>query len=200
MIHFTQHTLESSPACARHALDMTKQAFGMIPNLQKFMAESPALLNAYSEVWDIFHKQATLTPAEQQIVLLTASYENNCEYCMSGHSFIATKAGVDPTTLEELRAGRPLTDARLQVLRAFTGNMVRDRGWVSEHDIADFLSAGFSKAQVFEVITGVALKAMSNYTNHVTHTPLDAFMAGTKWTRPPGGYTSPAQAIATASH
>lgn len=186
MIHFNQYTEETAPDRAKHALEMTKRAFGMIPNLQTFMAESPALLNAYSEVWDIFHKQATLTPFEQQIVLLTASYENNCEYCMSGHSFLAKKAGVDATTLKELRAGLPLTDARLQVLRAFAGKMVRDRGWVSENDVAEFLNAGFSKAQVFEVITGVALKAMSNYTNHITHTPLDAFMAGTKWTHAVG--------------
>lgn len=184
MSQFTQYSQESAPARAKHALDMTKQAFGMIPNLQTFMAESPVLLNAYTEVWDIFHKQATLTPAEQQVVLLTASYENNCEYCMSGHSVLAAKAGVHATTLEELRAGRPLSDARLQALRAFTGSMVRDRGWVSEHSLAEFLNAGFSKAQVFEVITGVALKAMSNYTNHITHTPLDTFMAGTKWTKP----------------
>lgn len=183
MIQFAQYTPETAPACAKHALEMTKQAFGMIPNLQTFMAESPALLNAYSEVWDIFHKQATFSPVEQQVVLLTVNHENDCEYCMSGHSFLARKAGIDETTLNELRSGLPLTDARLQVLRAFTGKMVRERGWVSEHDVAEFLSAGFSKAQVFEVITGIALKTMSNYTNHITHTPLDAFMAGTKWTK-----------------
>lgn len=189
MIHFTQYTPETASASAQHALHMTNQAFGMIPNLQRFMAESPVLLNAYSEVWDIFHNQSTLTPAEQQVVLLTVSFENNCEYCMSGHSLLARKAGVDPTTLEELRAGRPLSDIRLQVLRAFTAKMVRDRGWVADHDVAEFLNAGFTKAQVFEVIAGLALKVMSNYTNHITHTPLDAFMAGTRWKKPDGGLT-----------
>ncbi len=184
MLHFTKYTPDTAPACSKHAMEMTRHVFGMVPNLQSYMAESPALLNAYSEVWDIFHKQSTLTPAEQQVVLLTVSFENNCEYCMSGHSFLAKRAGVDPATLEELRAGRPLSNARLQSLRAFTGKMVRERGWLSEHDASEFLAAGFSKAQVFEVITGVALKTMSNYTNHITHTPLDAFMEGTKWTKP----------------
>ena len=184
MPQFRQYTLESAPHGSKHALEMTKQVFGMIPNLQTFMAESPALLNAYSEVWDIFHKQSTLTPAEQQIVLLTVSIENNCEYCVSGHTVLAHKAGVDEVTLSELRAGRVLSNARLEALRALAAKMVRDRGWVGENQLSDFVNAGFSRAQVFEVIAGVALKTMSNYTNHVTHTPLDKFMAGTKWTRP----------------
>jgi hypothetical protein len=37
---------------------------------------------------------------------------------------------------------------------------------------------------VFDVIAGVALKVMSNYTNHITHTPLDEFLKPNAWTHP----------------
>jgi len=186
MTQFTQHTADSAPAGSQDALNATKQAFGMIPNLQTFMAESPALLNAYAQVWDIFHKQTGFNPVEQQVVLLTVNFENNCEYCMSGHSFLAKNAGMDADTIEALRAGTTIPDARLEALRVFTRAVVRERGWVSEDVIDAFLNAGFSKQNVFDVIAGVSLKVMSNYTNHITHTPLDPFMSGTKWTKPQG--------------
>jgi len=95
------------------------------------MAESPALLNAYSAVQREFTGRGSLTPAEQQLVLLTVSYEKGCRYCMAGHSGLAQAAGLEPRYLEALRSGLPLTDPRLEALRAFATAMVRDRGLVS---------------------------------------------------------------------
>lgn len=184
MAKFTQHTIETAPKASHAALAGTKAAFGMVPNLQTFMSESPALINAYAQVWDIYHKQSSFNAIEQQVVLLTANFENNCEYCMSGHSFLAKSMGMDGPTLEALRNNTKIPDARLEALHSFTGKVVRDRGWVSGADVDAFLGAGFTKQQVFDVIAGVALKVMSNYTNHITHTPLDGFMAETKWTKP----------------
>ncbi|MEZ6319313.1 MAG: carboxymuconolactone decarboxylase family protein [Phycisphaerales bacterium] len=184
MAQFTQHTIESASEQSRPALQATKQAFGMIPNLQTFMAESPALINAYSQAWQTFHTQTDLNPVEQQVVLLTANFENNCEYCMSGHSFLAKSAGMDADALASLRDGTPIADPRLEALRSFTRGVVVNRGWVGDDAVESFLAAGFSKRNVLDVIAGVSLKVMSNYTNHVVHTPLDPFMEATKWAKP----------------
>lgn len=62
--------------------------------------------------------------------------------------------------------------------------MVRQRGVVDPADVDAFLAAGFTRAQVLEVILGIATKVLSNYTNHIAATPLDAFMAGSEWTPP----------------
>lgn len=184
MSKFTQYTIENAPAGSKAGLEATKKAFTFVPNLQTFMAESPALLNAYSAVWNIFNKQTSFTPIEHQVVLLTVSYENNCHYCMAGHSTLAKMAKMDETTLNALRNGKPIPDAKLQALREFTRKIVVERGFIMDSDVEAFLSAGYSKANVFDVIAGVGLKIMSNYTNHITHTPLDAFMNGNEWTHP----------------
>ncbi|MFM0689454.1 carboxymuconolactone decarboxylase family protein [Paraburkholderia strydomiana] len=68
------------------------------------MAESPALLAGYSALWDLFSK-STLTPHEQQVVYLTSNFENNCHYCMAGHSTLA-KMNV------QAREGHGRTDAQ----------------------------------------------------------------------------------------
>jgi AhpD family alkylhydroperoxidase len=52
------------------------------------MAEAPALVTAYTTLSRIF-EETSFSPAERQVVLLTVSYENGCEYCVAAHSVIA---------------------------------------------------------------------------------------------------------------
>ncbi len=184
MTQFTQYNAQNAPEASKAGLEGTKKAFGFVPNLQTFMAESPALLNSYGAAWDIFAKQTSFNPVEQQVVLLTINYENNCHYCMAGHSTLAQMVKMDDVTLTAIRDGKPITDKKLQALREFTRKMVVERGFVSETDVDAFIAAGYTKANVFDVIAGVALKVMSNYTNHITHTPLDDFMKANAWTHP----------------
>ena len=61
----------------------------------------------------------------------------------------------------------------MQVLQKFTQRMVEARGWVDERETEEFLNAGYTKQQVLEVILGIALKVIHNYTNHIARTPLD---------------------------
>ena len=100
-----------------------------MPNLQSFMAESPALLDSYSTVWNIFSKKTGLNPIEQQVVLMTVNYENNCHYCMAGHSTLAKMVKMDDATIQALRDGKPIANAKLQALRKFS-KIVTERGFV----------------------------------------------------------------------
>ncbi|WP_414440176.1 carboxymuconolactone decarboxylase family protein [Burkholderia sp. 22PA0106] len=180
---FQAHTIDTAPAASKPLLEGAKQAFGFVPNLQSHMAESPELLAGYSALWDLFGK-STLTPHEQQVVYLTANFENDCHYCMAGHSTLAKMIGMAPETIAALRAGTPLPDPKLEALHRLTTIVVRERGFVPEADVAAFLAAGYTRRNVLEVVLGVATKVMSNYTNHLVHTEYDAFMKGNEWTKP----------------
>ena len=184
MTKFTVYTETNAPEAAKPALGATKAAFGFVPNLQANMAESPELLAGYSTLWDLFSK-STLTPHEQQVVYLTSNFENECHYCMAGHSTLAKMLKMDPAVIEALRNGTPLPDAKLEALHRFATLVVRNRGWVSDADTDTFLAAGYTRRNVLEVVLGVATKVMSNYTNHIVHTELDSFMHGNEWTKPP---------------
>ncbi|WP_322103279.1 carboxymuconolactone decarboxylase family protein [Paraburkholderia sp. J41] len=180
---FNAYSVENAPADSRPLLEGTQAAFGFVPNLQSYMAESPELLAGYSALWDLFSK-STLTPHEQQVVYLTANFENDCHYCMAGHSTLAKMIKMDPAVIDALRAGTALPDAKLEALHRFATIVVRERGFADDSDIEAFIAAGYTRRNVFEVILGVATKVMSNYTNHLVHTPYDAFMKGNEWTRP----------------
>lgn len=184
MTNFRFHDLESAPAASRPLLEGARRTLGFIPGLYAGMAESPAALKAYTELSAIFSRSG-LGPVEQQVVLLAVSVENACEFCVAAHSFVARNVTrVPPAVIDALRAGGSLPDARLDALAVFARRVVRSRGRVSEADLRAFLEAGYSQSQVLDVVLGVAMKTLSNYSNHVLDTPVDAPFAAERWQAP----------------
>lgn len=183
MTRFTLHTPETAPAPAGEALAGIRKAWGFIPNLHATLAEAPTVLEGYDALFSLAGK-GTLSPAEQQVVFIAASRINECEYCVSGHSVLAAHAKLDAQAIAALREGGVIADARLQALHAFAAAVVERRGHLAEAEVEAFLGAGFTRAQVLEVVLIVAAKTISNYANHLTHTPLDPFMAQTAWVAP----------------
>jgi alkylhydroperoxidase family enzyme len=86
--------------------------------------------------------------------------------------------------LNALRNGTPIADKKLQSLHEFTRKVVESRGFVSDADVDMFINAGYTKANILDVVAGVALKVMSNYTNHITKTPVDDFAKKNVWIHP----------------
>lgn len=183
MTAFTLHSPQTAPDGSRERLAAIEAGWGFIPNLHRTLAESPAVLEAYDTLSGLVGR-SSLSPAEQQVAFLAINVLSECEYCTAGHSVLARKAGVAPDAIAALREGRPIADARLEALRRFAEAVVAQRGFVGDAAVEAFLAAGFTRAQVLEVVLVAGMKAISNYANHITHTPLDAFMAETRWTAP----------------
>lgn len=176
------HTSSSAPEGAREILAQSEKAYGFLPNLLGIMAEAPALLKGYRTLMGVF-EETSFTPTERQIVLLTVSYENGCEYCVSAHSAIAQMQKVPGDVIAALRDGTPIANPKLEALRAFTAAVVTSRGWPDASITEAFFAAGYTRAQAFEAILGVGVKTVSNYTNHFAQTPLDPQFAGAAWTK-----------------
>ncbi len=180
---FPLHDERTAPEAARAALAATRASFGMIPNLERTMATAPALLDAYSAAWQLF-EATSLTPIERQVVYQTANFENDCTYCVPWHTLLAERAGMAPADIEALRSGAGLSDARLEALRQFARLLVHNRGKVSAADLDAFLAAGYSAQQALEVVLGLAIKTMSNFSNSLAGTPLDAAVERHRWRKP----------------
>jgi AhpD family alkylhydroperoxidase len=179
---FTVHTLETAAEDSKLALVHAQETFGFIPNLEGILAEAPALLKGSIALWDLF-TTTSFTLIEQQVIYLAANYENSCDYCMAAHSGLAKAIGMSQDNIKALRNGTPMADAKLQALRHFTQQMVKARGWLEDKEIEAFMKAGYSKQQVLEVILGIAIKVMHNYTNHISKTPLDRQFQINAWSK-----------------
>jgi uncharacterized peroxidase-related enzyme len=181
MTSFTVYTPETAPAAARETLEGVKQAWGFVPQLQGTLAESPEALEAYVSLFGLVAR-STLTPQEQQVAYMAINVLHECEYCTMGHTWLSRNAGIDEETIQNLRESRPLSNARYQALRSFAERVVRERGFVGDDAVDAFIAAGFTKANVLEVVTVVATKTISNYVNHITHTPKESFMSDPSFT------------------
>lgn len=180
MHRFVIHTPDSAPEKATPMLEKIEDDVGYVPNLFGGLADAPAVLDAYLSL-DKRFRNTELTPLQRNIVLLTASRTNECGYCMAAHSTELAEAGFPTDEIERVRNMEPLSDDRLEALRLFTHRIVKRRGHLSDEHIADFLEAGFERPQVLEVVLGVAMKTLSNYTNHIMDTPLDEQIAEFAW-------------------
>lgn len=143
-------------------------------------ANSPAMVEAYGTLAAHFEKTA-LTATERQIVMMTNSRLNECEYCMSAHSSVSQMQNVPADVVSSLRAGTEISDPKLQALHVFTARINEARGNVTQEEVDAFLAAGYTEANILDVILGTGLKTMSNYTNHIAETPLDDVFQANAW-------------------
>ena len=183
MTNFTFHTEDSAPEASKPFAVAAKRAFGFFPNLLAGMAEAPALLEGYMTLAAIFDK-SDLSETERQIILMTNNRLNGCTYCMAAHTTISQGANVSADVIEALRNGTEIADPKLEALRKFTVTVNEARGWVNKDALDELIAVGYTKQTVLEVILGTSLKVMSNYTNHIAQTPLDAPFKTNSWSAP----------------
>lgn len=175
-------TSEAADPRAKAAMDATRKSMGFVPNMYANMANSPSALETYLTGYKFFRAEGGFAPAEQEVVFLTISRENGCEYCMAAHSMVGEKmSGVLAPDLKALRAGEPLADGKLQVLSEFSRIMVASRGKPTPAELRAFLAAGYTEQQVLAIILAIAVKTISNYANHVFHTEVDSVFAEYRW-------------------
>lgn len=162
--------------------ESTRKAMHMVPNMYTYMAHAPALLQTYMDGYQRFRAESGFTPAEQEVVFLAISRENGCEYCMAAHSTVADLMSKVPRDVTDaIRDDRTVPDARLGALAAFTRHMVETRGRPSEAMARTFLATGYTDTQVLYIILAVGVKTISNYSNHICETPIDAAFKVREW-------------------
>jgi len=162
-------------------LEQALKQVGFIPNMYANMANVPGVLSTYLHGYGLFRKDSGFTPTEQEVVFLAVSQTNGCKYCTAAHSMIADKmSGVPADVLQAIRSGQPIADARLAALFALTQDLVKNLGQASPAKVKAFLDAGFTESHVLNIILAVAVKVLSNYTNHAFATEVDERFAAYK--------------------
>jgi uncharacterized peroxidase-related enzyme len=178
-------TVEDAEPQAAELLEQAKRKNGMVPNMYAAMANAPGVLDTYLHGYDLFRKKSGFSPVEQELIFLTISRENGCEYCMAAHSTIADNVSRVPREVTDaIRADRAVSDLKLNALVTFVRSMFQTRGRPSEQDLAEFLGAGYSERQVLEIVLALAVKTLSNYTNHLFDTRVDEQFASRVWVNP----------------
>ena len=167
MTDYIFYTIETASEEAKPILEGIQESYGFIPNMFAYMAEAPKALEAYLSLNNIV-ESTSFTPAQQQIALLAASVENDCDFCTVAHCAIGKMNQVEEQTLKALPKKNHIENMKDAMLAKFTQAVVSERGRPPESVINEFLGVGFTKRQMFEVMIIVSIKTLSNYTNHLT--------------------------------
>jgi len=175
--------IDEASEIQKELLLQAKKENKMIPNMYKAMVNSPILLKSYMTAYNDFRVQSHFTAAEQEVVFLTISVENNCSYCMAAHSLLADiLSKVPPSVTDAIRNGTILPDNKLNALSEFVTVMVNKRGNPNQEDVSTFFVNGYNENHILDIILAISIKTISNYTNHIFQTELDAAFKIREWT------------------
>lgn len=169
-----------APAAADRTRDLfaaVEARFGFVPNLIREMGKSPAALRVYLAGQEAM-AGASLSIAEQQVVQLAVSVYNECLYCRAAHRAGARMAGVAAHDIEAIEKGDRAEEPRARALASAAWHIIDTRGWLSAADLSSLQSQGIDRAQVYEIVALIGLKTISNYVNHIAHTPIDGAFQG----------------------
>ena len=163
---------ESATGKAKELLDGVQAKFGMIPNLMRTMANSPAVLQAYLDFTSALSSGALSAKLREQIALTVSETNNNCDYCLAAHSAVGKMVGLSEEEVLDSRESIS-TDNKVETALRFARQLVENRGWVTDEDLSRVRDAGYDDGEIAEIVANVALINFSNYLDHVAETELD---------------------------
>ena len=168
----TPATVADAPASTHTALNSVEKQLGRVPNLFRVVANSPAALTGYMQL-SAASAQGALDAATRERIALVVAELNGCGYCLSAHTYLGRNvAKLDDAEITANRNGAsndPMADAAVR----FAAAVVRQRGQVSNEQVQAVRTAGYTDAQVLDILLAIALNTFTNYVNEVAKTEID---------------------------
>lgn len=168
----TPATVADAPAATHPLLNAVNAQLGVVPNLFRIVANSPAVLEAYLGFSGALGK-GKLSAATRERISLAVAEVNGCDYCLSAHTYLGRNlAKLDDAEITANRNGAS-NDVKADAAVRFAAKVARDRAAVTDADVEAVKQAGYSDAEIVEIIGNVALNVFTNYINEALKTEVD---------------------------
>lgn len=161
----------NTEAKAQELLAGVRKSLGVIPNLYRVLAQSPAALEGVLALGGALAR-GRIGPRLREQIALAVAEANGCEYCLSAHTALGKGLRLSEAELALARQGRashPRDDAALR----FVQRVVERRGHIEDADLAEVRRAGFDDGQIVEIVANAVLTVFTNYLNEVAETEID---------------------------
>jgi uncharacterized peroxidase-related enzyme len=165
-------TIAEAPAASQPLLEAVRKQLGVVPNLFRLVSTSPQSLEGYLGLSAALGKGTLPKPTHERIALAVAEV-NGCSYCLSAHSYLGRNvAHLDDAEIIANRSGRS-NDSQADAAVRFAAEVARERGHVGPESLRAVRAAGYTDAQIIEMVLHVALNTWTNYVNVVAKTDID---------------------------
>lgn len=181
MSRLSLHNVDDAPEAAQAGLELVVSKNGFLPNLFRLLANSPVALEAYHTLSAIIAR-GNLSIGEREAIQITAAATQGCGICVAGHTALAyRKAGLAEHIVDALRDSKPVADERLDAAARFTRAVVKKLGNVTDEELRDFYAAGYIESDVIELILGLSLATLCNFTSNLGRPSLNPELAPYAW-------------------
>lgn len=164
-------THETATPEQKALLDAIQSQLGMVPNFLKVFANSPAALRAFLGLHGVA-SEGSLDPATRERIALALAQQNSCEYCLSAHTAIGRKTGLSGDEISANRAGTS-HDSKAAVAVRLARALVEHKGDVTSAEIAEARAAGYTDADIVEIITHVGMNVLTNIIGRASRLEID---------------------------
>jgi uncharacterized peroxidase-related enzyme len=162
---------ESAPESSKPLLDAVEKQLGIVPNLFRLIALSPTILQGFLGMNGALSKSLDVKTRER--IALAVAQVNGCDYCLSAHTYLGLNlAKLDGAEVALNRKGAS-SDAKANAAVSFAAKVTKTRGNVSDADVQAVKAAGFSEAQIVEIVAIIAENVFTNFLNNVAQTEID---------------------------
>ncbi len=163
--------IDPATSTEKPTFDQIKRTFGVVPNMFKAVANSPAAL---ASMWGSFGALGggTLGAKLGEQLAVAIADRNACNYCLAAHTFLGQKAGATVEEMSTAQAGAS-TDPKTAAALHFTLKVVESRAQVSADDVKLLRTAGFNDEGIVEIMAHIALNLFTNYINVALDVPVD---------------------------
>ena len=180
MKQYTIHDKHTANEESAQLLNAVEGMISFVPNIFGVIAESTPALQAFVDLNNQLSK-STFGAIEREIIQTAVSVENQCNYCVAGHTAFAHMQDVPAEIIVAVRNNQAIKYPKLEALNQFTRTLVRSKGMIPLQAQEDFFAAGYTPAQVLEVILGICVKTFSNLANNTIGIPLDDEFGPYEW-------------------
>lgn len=168
----TPATIADAPEASRPLLETVTKQLGKAPNMFRSIALSPQALEGHLGLFGALGKGALPGSTRERIALAVAEV-NGCSYCLSAHTYLGRNlAKLDEAEITANRNGTS-NDPKADAAVRFATTVAKTRGHITDADFAAAKLAGYSDAQIIEIVQHVALNTWTNYFNEVFQTEID---------------------------
>lgn len=171
MARFTQINPETANGKVKDLFTAVKGKLGLVPNLVRGLANSPAALEGYLALSGTLGG-GSLSAKDRERIALAVAQTNGCDYCLAAHTALGKMAGLTADQIRDSRVGTA-ADPKAAALVRFTRRVLATHGHVTDAEVAAARAAGYTDGDLAEVVANIAVNVLSNYFNHVAGTDID---------------------------
>lgn len=170
MKNFTIPTREEVSENNQAIFDNLKGMIGFVPNLYAYYANNETALADYLALQN---RKSTLRAKEREIINLVVSQVNECEYCQAAHTAVGKMQGFTAEEIIEVRKAEISFDQKFDALAKFVKETTVKRGKPSAEAIEKLFAAGYTEANLIDIVMVIGDKIISNYLHGITQIAID---------------------------